>query len=434
MLWEHVDWVRFPAARWYNEVIQTTMAKQKGDQSGGVAEALSAPEELKNAMLAEAVSSKASDIHIDPTEKDFLVRFRIDGVLHSWTKRPQSEYETFTSHLKVISGLDIAQRLMPQEGYFAWVAPPSASTAPPSEKPSDGLVLAVRSSFFPTVHGEAVVLRLLNRVDAFLDLSDLGLSDEGLRLVRQMSRRSHGMVLVSGPAGTGKTTTLYSILKELVGESRTIITLEDPVEYYLDFVRQSQVFPNSGYTFAVGIRSILRQDPDCIMVGEIRDVETAENAIRASLTGRLLFSTLHANSALGTITRLIDMKIGRDMIAYALSGVIGQRLVKKICASCREEYTPPEEVRAALRLEQGARIFHGAGCEACYGTGYSGRVGIFEVLDVDGDLQRMIINNEPDVRLEEMARRKGFKILREDGLKKIFDGITTPEEVLRASM
>jgi type II secretory ATPase GspE/PulE/Tfp pilus assembly ATPase PilB-like protein len=399
-------------------------------QSAEDAPAVSIAEELKDAMIAEALSSRASDVHIDPTEKHLLVRFRIDGVLHVWVKRPLEEYETFVSHLKVLSGLDIAQRATPQEGYFAWASPAGAAAGSPDAT----RVLAVRSSFFPTVHGEAVVLRLLNRVDAFLSLSDLGFSEEGLRLVRQISNRSHGMVLVSGPAGTGKTTTLYSILRERAGENRTIITLEDPVEYYLDFVRQSQVAAGTGYTFALGIRSILRQDPDSIMVGEIRDVETAENAIRASLTGRLLFSTLHANSALGTITRLIDMKIGRDMIAYALSGVIGQRLVKKICSSCREEYRPSEEICASLGIDQGTVVMRGAGCEVCFGTGYSGRVGIFEVLDVDGDLQRMIINNEPDVRIEEMARRKGLKTLREDGLRKIREGITTPEEVIRASM
>ncbi|MDP3735266.1 MAG: GspE/PulE family protein [bacterium] len=407
-----------------------TTSDEKQKNQGVDARTFSAAEELKDAMIAEAVMNKASDVHIDPTEQHLLIRFRIDGVLHVWTRRPQDEYDTFISHLKVLSGLDIAHRATPQEGYFAWVAPSSTSAA----VASGARVLAVRSSFFPTVHGEAVVLRLLNRVESFLNLSDLGFGAEDLGLVRSISRRSHGMVLVSGPAGTGKTTTLYSILRELAGESRTIITLEDPVEYYLDFVRQSQVSPHTGYTFAVGIRSILRQDPDSIMVGEIRDYETAENAIRASLTGRLLLSTLHANSAIGTITRLIDMKIERDMVAYALSGVIGQRLVKKICGSCREAYQPSEEIRSSLGIDRGASIVHGAGCEVCFDTGYSSRVGIFEVLDVDGELQRMIINNASAAEIEEVAHKKGLKTLREDGLKKVYAGITTPEEVLRASM
>jgi len=410
------------------------MAKNTSDEhqknQDADAPEFSAAEELKDAMIAAAVANKASDIHIDPTEQHLLIRFRIDGVLHVWAKRSQDEYETFVSHLKVTSGLDIARRTTPQEGYFAWVAPSDTSRA---AAPS-GRVLAVRSSFFPTVHGEAVVLRLLNRIEAFLNLQDLGFGDDDLRRVRAITRRSHGMVLVSGPAGTGKTTTLYSIIRELAGESRTIITLEDPVECYLDFVRQSQVSPDAGYTFAVGIRSILRQDPDSMMVGEIRDYETAENAIRASLTGRLLLSTLHANSAIGTVTRLVDMKIERDMVAYALSGVIGQRLVKKVCVSCRVEYQPPDEVKDALGIAHGATVLHGAGCDECFSTGYSGRVGIFEVLDVDDLLQRMIINNVAAAEIERVAQTKGFTTLREDGLKKIYAGITTPEEVLRASM
>ena len=408
---------------------KTTLEEQQGGH-GVNAPAFSAAEELKDAMLTEAVANRTSDIHIDPTDRNLLIRFRIDGILNVWAKRSQDEYETFVSHLKVLSGLDIAHHATPQEGYFAWVAPTSAN----AETTSNDRILAVRSSFFPTVHGEAVVLRLLNRVESYLSLSELGFGEEELRLVRMISQRSHGMVLVSGPAGTGKTTTLYSIIRELAGDSRTIITLEDPVEYYLDFVRQSQVSPPTGYTFAVGIRSILRQDPDSIMVGEIRDYETAENAIRASLTGRLLLSTLHANSAIGTITRLIDMKIERDMVAYALSGVIGQRLVKKICGSCREAYQPPEEIRTALRINHETNIVHGAGCASCFGTGYSGRVGIFEVLDVDQELQRMILNNASAGEIEAVAQKKGLKTLREDGLKKVYAGVTTPEEVLRASM
>ncbi|TSC61186.1 MAG: type II secretion system protein E [Parcubacteria group bacterium Gr01-1014_107] len=386
-------------------------------------------EDLKEAMLTDAISNRVSDIHIEPTTNNLLIRFRIDGVLHAWARRPLFELEQFISHLKIISNLDITHHATPQEAHFVWAVPVGKR-----QEQTKSHVIDVRSSFFPTVFGEAVVLRILNRNDLLIRLEDLGFSDANdLQAVRYLINRPTGMVLVTGPAGSGKTTTLYSMLHELMNESRNIITLEDPVEYYLDLIRQSQIAPHLGYSFAVGIRSILRQDPDIIMVGEIRDFETAENAIRASLTGRLLLSTLHANSSVGTITRLLDMKIEKDMIAYSLSGVISQRLVRKVCEFCRENYRPLAEVANELGLSRNETFIHGKGCDKCQNTGFQGRVGIFEILKIDEELHRLIITEAPPIDIQKVARDKGLKTLREDGIQKIRSGITTPEEVLKVT-
>jgi len=325
-----------------------------------------------------------------------------------------------------MSSVDITRHGVPQEGHFVWAS---------DIVDEKGLnrILDVRSSFFPTIYGDAIVLRILNRSDILINIKNLGLEKPDLDAVQDLINKPYGMVLVTGPAGAGKTTTIYSILNELANSNRNIITLEDPVEYYLPLVRQSKISPEHDYTFSLGIRSVLRQDPDVIAVGEIRDFDTAENAIRASLTGRLLIATLHANTAIGTITRLIDMRIPRDMIAYALIGLINQRLVRKICPECREEYHPPQEVLRALGLGAGDRLYHGRGCKPCKNSGFSGRTAIFGILAIDDEIKRMIIEGATESEITDAAINKGFKSVREDGIAKIKSGTTTPEEILKAS-
>lgn len=384
-------------------------------------------EQLKEEMLIAAAQNRTSDIHIDPTNAFLLIRFRIDGVLSAWAQRHLLEHETLISHLKILSELDITQHNIPQEGHFVW-------TAQNLEDPSKSRTLDVRVSFFPTVYGEAVVLRLFNRSDLLINLNDIGLNENNMRLVKELIYKPHGMVLVTGPAGSGKTTTLYSILSELASANRNIVTLEDPVEYYLDLVRQSQISPERDYTFAAGIRSVLRQDPDIMMVGEIRDFETTENAIRASLTGHMLLATLHTNSSIGTISRLLDMKVAKDLLAYSLSGVISQRLVRKNCPDCRVNYSPPPEILKEFEMPQGENYIRGRGCATCLNTGFKGRIGIFEVLKIDDDIKRMILDSAPISDLYATARQKGLTSLREDGAQKIKSGVTTPEEVLRLTL
>ncbi len=383
-------------------------------------------EMLREEMLTVALASHASDIHIDPMEDSILIRFRVDGVLSTWSERSAAEYENLISHLKIMSAVDITRHGIPQEGHFVW----DSDTI---DEKGQNRILDVRSSFFPTVYGDAIVLRILNRSDILIHLKNLGLSESDLLTTRSLITKPFGMVLISGPAGSGKTTTVYSILNELASLNCNIITLEDPVEYYLPLVRQSKISPEHDYTFALGIRSVLRQDPDIIVVGEIRDLETAENAIRASLTGRLLLATLHASTASGTITRLIDMKIGRDLIAYSLTGIINQRLVRKICPDCREEYRPPQKVLQSLALEAGGGIYHGRGCKSCKQSGFSGRVGIFGIVTIDDEIKRMIIDGASEPDIKKATIKKGANGILEDGLRKIREGITTPEEIIKAS-
>lgn len=384
-------------------------------------------EELREKMLIAAEKGRASDIHIDPTEDSLLIRIRVDGALHVLAKRPLLEHENLISHLKVYSGLDITRRAIPQEGHFVW--------SPPAVKPEEATkarMYNVRASFFPTVHGEAVAMRLFNRADLLMKLSDLEFNGKDRELTKKLINHPHGMLLVVGPAGSGKTTTLYALLTELVNESKNIVTIEDPVEYTLPLVRQSQIDADRGYTFAVGIRSVLRQDPDVIMVGEIRDPETAETAVRASLTGKLLISTLHANNSIGAISRLLDMKIERDTLSYALAGIIGRRLVRRICQQCRIPYTPEVSLIEAIGMTPQDSFSRGAGCEQCEQTGLRGLVGLFEVLAFDEEMRRMIIEGASAQQLFASVQKKGFRTLQEDGIEKVRAGLVAPEELLKA--
>jgi len=435
-----------------------------------------------NIMLAQAISDQASDIHIEPLSEEMRVRFRVDGVMVEKWRRPLYELEPLTNRIKVLANSDINARGIPQDGHFIATvythqsipnapplpgstssssrknisdtishflfdnndgkevtpphidASPAPSTPPPLPPPSSAPQatshqLSLRVSLFPTLDGEAIVLRLLNRENMLLPINALGMDESTLARFKKLIAKDYGMVLITGPAGSGKTTTLYSLLQTLRTKEKNIVTLEDPVELRLDDIRQSQVYSNHGLTFASGMRSILRQDPDIIMVGEIRDPETAENAVRASLTGRIVLSTIHANTTLGTIPRLIDMNVERSLIAYSLNGIVAQRLVRKVCPDCRVNYTLHEEFLSYFDLDPAKHTFiKGSGCENCRHTGYKGRTGLFEVLYFDDTVQTLIIEKAPMKALEEYVATNGIKSLKQDALEKSLAGLTTLEE------
>ncbi len=371
---------------------------------------------LLNSIMFQAVKERASDIHIEPYEREIEVRFRIDGILYKKLTPPKVVQEALISRVKIISGLNIAEKRLPQDGRIRVIVA--------------GRDIDIRVSIVPTFFGERVVLRLLDKQKGILSLEDIGLSSAGVSLMERLLERSNGIVLVTGPTGSGKSTTLYAALNRLNSSEKNIITIEDPIEYQLKGVGQIQVNPKIDLTFANGLRSILRQDPDIIMVGEIRDVETAEIAIQASLTGHLVLSTLHTNDSATTITRLIDMGIEPFMVASSLSAIVAQRLVRLICPHCREEYTPE---RAYPGIELPLKLYRGKGCEKCFGLGTMGRTIIHELLLVDADICSMITRREPAGVIKEYAVSKGMKTLREDGLRKAAAGITTIEEVIRVT-
>ncbi len=341
-----------------------------------------------------------------------------------------------------LASLDISSQPIPQDGHFeldidslerrlaAQQGQPISLNPEALSGGAEKRTLDVRISVFPTVNGDATVCRLLNRGDALLSVDQLGLDGESLRRLKQLTKRSFGMILITGPVGSGKTTALYSLLQEVSGDDKTIVTIEDPVEFRFAKIRQIQIQADRGMTFAVGMKSILRQDPDIIMVGEIRDAETAEHAIRASLVGRIVFSTIHSNTTIGTIARLLDMKIEKSLIAYAMTGIISIRLVRKNCEHCRVPYEPADEYLTDFGLVPGEHQFmKSTGCDECGGLGYLGRTGIFEVLEFDDTLRAMIIGNASMSELSAEAIRNGMKTLRDDGLNKALQGIVTLENV-----
>jgi len=372
---------------------------------------------IVNTVLIKASSVSASDVHFEPYEDETVVRIRMDGVLHDYTKIPPSLYQEVISRIKVMAKLNVAEKRIPQDGKIRVRI---------GNKDYD-----IRVSVVPTVHGERVVLRLLEKTGSLLTLGELGLSPRDEEKVKGLAERPYGIVLVTGPTGAGKSTTLYAMLLHVKNPRKNIITIEDPVEYQIKGVSQIQVNPKVGLTFASGLRAILRQDPDIIMVGEIRDPETAEVAVQAALTGHLVLSTLHTNDAPSAVTRLKDMGIEPFLIASSLEGVIAQRLVRRICENCKEPYRPSEEEVRELGLPRGNYTFYrGRGCEECLGTGYRGRIGIFEVLELDEELKKLINETQEAGRIREAARKKGFKSMLEDGIEKILKGITTSSEVL----
>lgn len=371
---------------------------------------------LLNSILSEAVKERASDIHIEPYERELEVRFRIDGILYRKLAPPKVVQEALVSRVKIMAGLNIAEKRLPQDGRIRVIVA--------------GRDVDIRVSIIPTFFGERVVLRLLDRQKGLISLADIGLNEGGVRAMERLLSRTSGILLVTGPTGSGKSTTLYAALNWLNSPEKNIITIEDPIEYQVRGVGQIQVNPKIDLTFAGGLRAILRQDPDIVMVGEIRDAETAEIAMQASLTGHLVLSTLHTNDSATAIARLIDMGIEPFMVASSLSAVMAQRLVRRICPHCREPYTPEREY-AGITLPP--TLYRGRGCDHCFGIGSWGRIGIYELLPIDSEICSMIIKRTPAGVIKEYALSKGMRTLRDDGLTKAAAGLTTIEEVLRVT-
>jgi len=376
---------------------------------------------LLNALLMESVKEKASDIHVEPYEKGLDVRFRVDGILRKVLSPPRIIQDALISRIKILAGLDIAEKRLPQDGRIKLLV--------------GGKDIDIRVSIIPTALGERAVLRLLDRQAGVLSLEMLGLSDSILTSFKNALSRPNGIILVTGPTGSGKTTTLYASLLKLNTEERNIITVEDPVEYQLSGIGQMQVNPKIGLTFAAGLRSILRQDPDIMMVGEIRDLETAEIAVHASLTGHLVLSTLHTNDAPSALTRLIDMGIEPFLVASSLVCVLAQRLVRVICPHCKESYKPTKQEKDYLELSlPPATLYRGKGCDKCLGKGYLGRTGIYELLEITPDIRTMVVERKDAQVIRRTASLKsGFTTLQKNATDKIIKGITTIEEVLRVT-
>jgi general secretion pathway protein E len=380
--------------------------------------------ELVNNILAQAMDQRASDIHIEPEETVFHVRMRTDGILHTRMTLPASRYPAVASRVKLISGMDIAERRLPQDGRLSTRV--------------SGQEIDVRASAVPAVHGESIVLRLLPKERQDLRLDRLGFSGRDLDLFRTWAREPHGIVLVTGPTGSGKSTTLYATLEEMNQRDRKMITVEDPVEYEVDGVTQIQANADIGYTFARALRAILRQDPDVIMIGEIRDLETAEIAVQSALTGHLVLSTLHTNDAVSAFTRLVDMGVEPFLVATSVRAVQAQRLVRRLCPHCSQ---PGAEVLPAIaRLVQPLAAPGVApdwrtavGCPQCQGTGYRGRLGIYELVDVTPEMQELVIASATAEKMRALATSQGGRTLREDGLLKAMAGLTTVEEVVRVT-
>lgn len=377
-----------------------------------------------NLMFLNAILDKASDIHIEPFEDECKIRFRIDGVLYEKISPPKQLGIPIASRIKLISGMDISERRLPQDGRI--------------QLNVGGTPIDLRVSTLPTKYGESIVMRLLNKSVMSVNLNVLGFRPDELKSIHQLLNKPNGIILVTGPTGSGKTTTLYAALSYLNDIGTKIITTEDPVEYDIDGLIQVQINPSIDVTFANCLRAILRQDPDIILVGEIRDEETAKIAIQASLTGHLVFSTLHTNDAPTTITRLIDMDIKPYLIASTVEVVISQRLIRKICVSCKEEYMPSEESLMELNLTREdvkeKQFFRGKGCNNCRNIGYKGRMGIYEIMVMNEEIRRLTIEQAHTNVIRSVAKRNGMNTLRDSGLTAVYDGLTTIEEVMRETM
>jgi len=378
---------------------------------------------LVNLLITRAIEMRASDIHLEPFEGDFKVRYRIDGVLHDMEAPPRRLQAAVISRLKIMAKLNIAERRLPQDGRIKLRVL--------------GKEIDFRVSTLPTMFGESVVLRILDRESVVLDLEKLGFPGYDLIKFRDLINRPYGIILVTGPTGSGKTTTLYAALGEINSPEKKIITVEDPIEYQLGGVNQVQVKAGIGLSFANILRSILRQDPDVIMIGEIRDAETAEIAIHSALTGHLVFSTLHTNDAAGAVTRLLEMGMENYLISSSLLGIMAQRLVRVICPDCKETYTPEMGVMEEMGVSQSEvkenPIFKGAGCEKCSHTGFLGRKGIYELLLMNDDIRELILEKAPSNVIKEKGRSQGMQTLREAGWHKVKEGISTISEVLRVT-
>ncbi|HXY55036.1 MAG TPA: type II secretion system ATPase GspE [Nitrospirota bacterium] len=377
---------------------------------------------LVNSLLSQAIRERASDIHIEPFEKEVVARFRIDGILYNILTIQKRFQASIASRVKIMSGLNIAEKRLPQDGGIRIKI--------------GGKDVDIRVSIVPTAFGERIVLRLLYRESALLPLDQIGFSGDKLDRFNELISRPHGIILVTGPTGSGKTTTLYGALSKINSPDKNIITIEDPIEYQLKGIGQIQVNPKIQLTFAAGLRSVLRQDPDVILVGEIRDSETAEIAIQAALTGHLVFSTLHTNDSAGAVTRLLDMKIEPFLISSSVMAILAQRLVRVLCTQCREPYqiTPSEVAELEIKTEaEGATVYRAKGCDACFHTGYLGRTAIYELLLVDDEIRQLIMKNTDATTIKAAAMEKGMRTLRQDGAGKMLQGITSADEVVRVT-
>ncbi|MBX3379126.1 MAG: Flp pilus assembly complex ATPase component TadA [Phycisphaeraceae bacterium] len=379
---------------------------------------------LLNLVLLQAIKDRASDIHFEPFENEFKMRYRIDGVLYEMVPPPKQLGPAITSRVKVMSNLDIAERRLPQDGRI--------------ELTIGGNPVDLRVAVLPTMWGESVVMRVLDRSNVELSLDRLGLRDDDMTTFRRLINKPNGIVVVTGPTGSGKTTTLYAALSDLNDIETKILTAEDPVEYDIDGLCQCQINNETGTTFAKLLRSFLRQDPDIILVGEIRDLETAQIAVQASLTGHLVLSTLHTNDAPSSVVRLLDLGLEAFLLTATLEGIVAQRLVRKICTNCKEFYQPTEEELMELALTpdsvRGRRFARGKGCDRCNGSGYKGRLALYEIMTLDDEAREMIMKNANTSLLRHHARKRGMRVLREAGLMSIYDGVTTIDEVVRETI
>jgi len=383
-------------------------------------------------LLRHAVDGSASDIHIEPTKEKIRIRFRLNGILHASIFLPLRILPAIISRIKILSDLKIDETRIPQDGRF------SAKIG--------GKDIDFRVSTFPTALGEKAALRILDPTRALADIKDLGISERNLKIIEKTIIKPYGMILVAGPTGSGKTTTLYAVLRILNKEGVNVMTLEDPIEYFIEGVNQSQVRPEIGYEFATGLRSMLRQDPDILMVGEIRDEDTASLAIHSALTGHILLSTIHTANAMGVIPRLIDLGIKPYLIPPSFSVAIAQRLIRSLCPDCKKKIKPKKEIRDLILAEienmpQAVRkgvdlskpffVFEAAGCKKCNNTGYAGRTGVFEVLEMTPTLAEITIKEPSEIKIEEEAKRQGMVTMKQDGILKVLQGISSVEEVLR---
>ncbi|HOK91433.1 MAG TPA: type II secretion system ATPase GspE [Spirochaetota bacterium] len=378
---------------------------------------------LVNTIIRQAVNDRASDIHFEVYEKEIIVRFRIDGILYKMFTPPKKFQDSIISRIKIMANLNIAENRLPQDGRI--------------QVKVSGKEIDIRVSVFPTQFGERIVLRLLNKSDMSFDLDTIGFSENVLAIFKDLINIPHGIILVTGPTGSGKSTTLYGVLSRLNTDDVNILTVEDPIEYQIKGIGQMQIKPKIGLTFAAGLRSILRQDPDIIMIGEIRDKETAEIAVQAALTGHRVFSTLHTNDAPSGVTRLVDMGIEPYLISSSVNAFLAQRLVRKICPNCREAYNPSREeiTKANISISQSNKIkfYKGKGCDRCLNTGYAGRMGIFELMPVSDKIRKLIMSGADASEIKKQAIAEGMKTLIDDGIEKVLKGLTTLEEVLRVS-
>ena len=376
---------------------------------------------LLGQIIEQAVHKRTSDIHIEPMENQVRIRFRVDGVLHEAMRHDISLHAALIARIKIVSGLDISEKRRPQDGRATSIV--------------DRQEYDIRVSILPTVYGEKVVMRLAKKKALTMDKKELGFPDDELAKFDKILSHPNGMILVTGPTGSGKSTTLYTALNELNGEGVNIITVEDPVEANVAGINQVQVNEKAGLTFSSALRSILRQDPDIIMIGEIRDQETAGIAVQASITGHLVVSTLHTNNAVGTLNRMADMGVERYLIADSVVGVIAQRLVRKLCPHCRKMRPASEEEKRILRqnTDQEVNIYEPAGCKLCNNTGFFGRIGVFEIMEVNEEIRNLIAENGTTEELEEAAKRSGMRTLRQNGIRYVLDGTTSIEEMLKAS-